>query len=85
MNTIVKKWLKDKEYGFLENGSGPDIMVRKSDLIKCQFLNPGVNVEFECHTDKRGLIAKKVRLSHKVSNAEARCSIKKPAHIGVMT
>lgn len=37
-------------------------MVRKADLKNCQFLKIGVNVEFECHVDKRGLIARNVKL-----------------------
>ena len=64
MQTIVKKWFRDKDFGFLENGGGPDIMVRKADLVNCKFLKVGVTVEFECHPDKQGLIAKKVKLSH---------------------
>lgn len=39
-------------------------MVRKADLVDCQFLKVGAIVEFECHPDKQGLIAKKVKLSH---------------------
>jgi len=62
LQTQVKKWFQDKEYGFLENGTGPDIMVRKSELIKCSYLKVNSIVEFECHLDKQGLIAKKVRL-----------------------
>ena len=64
MQTIVKKWFRDKDFGFLDNGGGPDIMVRKADLVNCKFLKVGVTVEFECHPDKQGLIAKKVKLSH---------------------
>lgn len=63
MQTVVKKWFREKESGFLDNGAGPDIMVRKADLINCQFLKVGASVEFECHPDKQGLIAKKVKLS----------------------
>lgn len=37
-------------------------MVRKADLLNCQFLKVGVQVEFECHPGKTGLIAKKVKL-----------------------
>ena len=37
-------------------------MVDKADLVNCEFLKVGVMVEFECHADKRGLIAKKVKL-----------------------
>ena len=71
MQTIVKKWFRDKDSGFLDNGSGPDIMVRKADLLNCQFLKVGATVEFECHPDQQGLIAKKVKLSqHKGANKQ---------------
>ncbi len=62
MQTVVKKWFRDKASGLLENGSGPNIIVRKVDLINCQFLKVGATVQFECHLDKQGLIAKKVKL-----------------------
>jgi cold shock CspA family protein len=62
LQTEVKKWFKDKDYGFLANGNGPDIMVRKANLENCQFLKPGVMVEFECYPEDKGLIAKKVKL-----------------------
>jgi len=62
LQTTVKKWFRDKNSGFLDNGNGSDIMVTKSDLVNCEFLKAGVMVEFECHADKRGLIAKKVKL-----------------------
>jgi len=62
LQTTVKKWFRDKNSGFLDNGNGSDIMVTKSDLVNCEFLKVGVMVEFECHADKRGLIAKKVKL-----------------------
>ena len=68
MQTKVKKWFKDKSFGFLENGNGPDIMVRQADLIKCQYLKVGATVEFECHPDKKGLVAKKVKLSNQTKN-----------------
>ncbi len=64
MQTVVKKWFRDKDSGFLDNGGGPDIMVRKAELVNCQFLKVGVTVEFECHTGKQGLFAKNVKLSH---------------------
>ena len=64
MHTVVKKWFRDKDTGFLDNGDGPDILVRKADLVNCQFLKVGTTVEFECHSSKQGLIAKKVKLSH---------------------
>ena len=62
LQTIVKKWFRDKNSGFLDNGNGPDIKVDKADLVNCEFLKVGASVEFECHADKRGLIAKKVKL-----------------------
>jgi cold shock CspA family protein len=62
LQTVVKKWFRDKDSGFLENGSGPDIMVRKADLVNCKFLKIGATVEFECHIDKQGLTAKRVKL-----------------------
>jgi len=64
LQTIVKKWLRDKNTGFLVNGNGPDIKVDKADLVNCEFLKVGVSVEFECHAEQRGLIAKKVKLLH---------------------
>jgi cold shock CspA family protein len=64
LETVVKKWFRDKDTGFLDNGSGPDIMVSKADLVNCHFLKVGATVEFECHSDKQGLIARKVRLSN---------------------
>jgi cold shock CspA family protein len=64
LQTIVKKWFRDKDSGFLDNGNGPDIMVHKADLVDCQFLKVGATVEFECHPDKQGLMAKKVKISN---------------------
>jgi cold shock CspA family protein len=63
LQTIVKKWFRGKGSGFLDNGNGPGILVRKADLVNCQFLKVGATVEFECHTDNQGLIAKNVMLS----------------------
>lgn len=65
VQTEVKKWFRDKDCGFLENGKGPDIKVSKEDLVNCQFLKIGATVEFECHIDNKGLTAKKVRLQNK--------------------
>ena len=62
LKTVVKKWFRDKDTGFLDNGNGVDIMVSKADLVNCEFLKVGVTVEFECHAGKQGLIAKKVKL-----------------------
>lgn len=87
MQTVVKKWFRDKDYGFLDNGGGPDIIVNKADLVNCQFLKIDANVEFECHSDKRGLIAKKVKLLQQ-NKSNAQHSGKrstKPFRPGVMT
>ena len=84
MQTTVKKWFRDKEYGFLANGNGPDIMVRKADLLNCQFLRIGVTVEFECHVDKTKLIAKNVKLSHQKNQQNGGRNIKQNP-FGVMT
>ena len=84
MQTIVKKWFKDKASGFLDNGAGADIMVRKADLVNCQFLKVGATVEFECHADKRGLVAKKVKLSNQKRTQQAN-QVNKPYRPGVMT
>jgi len=65
VQTAVKKWFRDKNSGFLENGNGPEIKVQKADLVNCQFLKVGAIVEFECHMDEQGLTAKKVRLLKK--------------------
>ena len=62
MQTLVKKWFRDRESGFLDNGGGSDILVRKADLVGCHFLKVGANVEFECHREKEKLIAKNVKL-----------------------
>lgn len=64
MQTTVKNWFSQKGYGFLNNGSenAPDIIVYASELRNCTFLKPGRIVEFECHFNERGLVAKNVKL-----------------------
>jgi len=84
LQTVVKKWYRDKESGFLDNGGGPDIMVRKTDLVNCAFLKVGATVEFECYSDKRGLIAKKVKLSNRKRSQQGGRD-NKPYRPGVMT
>lgn len=88
LQSIVKKWYRDKNSGFLDNGDGPDILVSKTDLVNCEFLKVGVTVQFECHSGKLGLIAKKVKLlqqnkSNVKSNKEKRST--KEFRPGVMT
>jgi cold shock CspA family protein len=87
LQTVVKKWFRDKDSGFLDNSGGPDIMVCKADLVGCQFLKVGSTVEFECHPDKQGLIAKKVTLSNqkKAGGQNNRNQSPKKSPFGVMT
>ena len=68
MQSVVKKWFKDKNFGFIDNGEGPDVLVRKPDLVNCAFLRVGATVEFECHPDKKGLVAKQVKLKREQQN-----------------
>ena len=87
MQAVIKKWFREKEYGFLDNGSGPDIMVRKADLVNCQYLKVGASVDFECHIENKGLVAKNVSLS-KTFNKNSKTNKGRPAkphNFGVMT
>jgi len=87
LQTVVKKWFRDKDSGFLDNGSGADIMVTKADLTNCQFLKVGARVEFECHTGPQGLVAKKVKLlpQNKSGGQHNNKRSGKPFRFGVMT
>lgn len=87
LQTVVKKWFRDKDSGFLDNGGGSDILVKKADLVNCEFLKVGATVAFECHSDKRGLIAKKVKLiqQKKLSGQHSGKRSPKPFRPGVMT
>jgi hypothetical protein len=62
-------------------------MVRKAELVNCQFLKVGATVEFECHTGKQGLIAKNVKLSHQNGSNSAHKGNRSPKafRFGVMT
>jgi len=84
LQAVVKKWFRDKESGFLDNGGGSDILVRKEDLVGCAFLKIGATVNFECHLGKQGLIAKKVSL-FKQKNLNSRKKETKKFRFGVMT
>lgn len=87
LQSTVKKWFRDKDNGFLDNGSGPDIRVSKSDLVNCQFLKVGTTVEFECHADTQGLVARKVKLvqQNKTGGRHNGNNNAKPFRPGVMT
>jgi cold shock CspA family protein len=82
LQTVVKKWFRDKGTGYLDNGNGPDILVLKADLSNCDFLKVGVEVEFECGINKRGLIAKNVKLIKKSTQRKPKSD--KPFRFGVM-
>ncbi len=64
MKSVVKKFFRDKGYGFIKNGEGQDIYVNANDLTNCKFLRPGVEVEFECQISSNKLVAKSVSLVH---------------------
>ena len=87
LQTVVKKWFRDKDSGFLDNGNGPDIIVHKADLVNCQFLKVGATVEFECHSGNQRMIAKKVKLAHQKKEASQRNGQQGPKKFryGVMT
>ncbi|TKB24006.1 hypothetical protein FCL47_20290 [Desulfopila sp. IMCC35006] len=87
MQTVVKKWFRDKDSGILDNGSGPDIIVLKADLVNCQFLKVGATVEFECHSGDQRIIAKKVKLAQQFKGTKQKNEQRKPKEFryGVMT
>ena len=86
MQAVIKKWFREKEYGFLDNGSGPDIMVRKADLVNCQYLKIGSSVKFECHIENRELVAKNVSLTKGLTRGLMKNvgRAAKPHYFGVM-
>ena len=70
VQTKVKRYFKDRSFGFLDNGGGPDIFVSKKELTNCQYLKPGVSVEFECFIENDKLVAKKVKLLNRPSDSQ---------------
>jgi hypothetical protein len=62
-------------------------MVRKADLVNCQFLKIGATLEFECHIEKQGLTAKRVKLlgQNKLKNLKNRNPGGNKSPFGVMT
>ena len=87
MQASVKSWFRDKDSGFLDNGGGPDIAVHKDDLIDCHFLKIRATVDFECHIENNGLVARRVRVSRNKSNQKQRTGKQSPqkSPFGVMT
>lgn len=61
MQTTVKWFNISKGYGFLENGTGPDIYVNAKSLRGTDKVNTGDLVEFECHVFEGKLVARHVR------------------------
>ncbi|HIE23901.1 MAG TPA: cold shock domain-containing protein [Candidatus Korarchaeota archaeon] len=63
MRGIVKRWLIDRGYGFIESeGGGEDIFVHHSDIKEADELVEGQKVEFEVQTTNRGPRAINVKL-----------------------
>lgn len=65
MRTTVKWFNAGKGYGFLDNGSGPDIYVNIKSLRGADRLKSGQLVDFECHVFDGKLVARHVRPSKK--------------------
>lgn len=87
MQGKIKKWFKDREYGFIENGSSPDIIVRKESLVKKHPIKPGSLVSFEVTIENNKLLAKKVSLVHHNNQTKKKHthSNNNPGFIGVMS
>jgi cold shock protein len=60
MRTTVKWFNPSKGYGFLENGTGPDIYVNAKSLRGMDKISVGDIVEFECHVFEGKLVARHV-------------------------
>jgi len=65
MQTTVKWFNTAKGYGFLENGTGPDIYVNAKSLKGADKLTTGDVVEFECHVFEGKLVARQVKPARK--------------------
>jgi cold shock CspA family protein len=61
MQTTVKWFNIGKGYGFLDNGTGPDIYVNAKSLRGTDKVATGDMVEFECHVFEGKLVARHVR------------------------
>lgn len=61
MQTTVKWFNITKGYGFLDNGTGPDIYINAKSLRGADKVATGDVVEFECHVFEGKLVARHVR------------------------
>ena len=61
MQTTVKWFNVGNGYGFLENGTGPDIYVNAKSLRGADKVMTGDVVEFECHVFEGKLVARHVQ------------------------
>ncbi|MFA0809292.1 cold-shock protein [Microbulbifer epialgicus] len=64
----VKRYNDSRKFGFIRNGSGPDIYVHAAELRNCKFLKSGVRVRFEVEATDKGLEAKNVNLIRRSRN-----------------
>lgn len=71
MQTIVKWFNVSKGYGFLENGTGPDIYVNAKSLRGADKVMTGDLVEFECHVFEGKLVARHVRTLRQEGSKQA--------------
>lgn len=71
MQTTVKWFNVSKGYGFLENGTGPDIYVNAKSLRGVDKVNTGDVVEFECHVFEGKLVARHVRQVRREGNSQS--------------
>lgn len=72
MQTTVKWFNTAKGYGFLENGTGPDIYVNVKSLKGVDKLTTGDLVDFECHVFEGKLVARQVKPVRKQREAYPR-------------
>lgn len=68
MQATVKWFNPARGYGFLDNGSGPDIYVNVKSLKGVDRLRNGETVEFECHVFDGKLVARHVRPARRGPN-----------------
>lgn len=70
IQTVVKWFDESKGYGFLDNGSGPDIYVNWKSLTGEFTPQGGDRVELECRAFDGRLVGRNVRLLDRVADAD---------------